>query len=421
MQKALRQLPQGLPHFRVLLNPGLGPGPYLVPRRSVSGPNHAMRFLPLLLAVSLLTVAARAQAPAPASSSKPNNQRSASAKPSFIPFPIVFSQPETGFGYGLAVLPVYRFGSDTTTRSSNARLLAYRTTRQQSAVQLTHNIFTSGEKYLVSGELSYYHNFPISYFGTGPATQLNDKSIIQYRVLIFEERGLRQVVPNLFAGLRYRLTSLSDVQANTASDDGAPSRLFARPLIEYQGRTVTSGLGPTLLFDNRDNILSSFRGNYLELSGLFNGSALGSDNAFSRYQLDARHFRPLFQSTNTILAVQLLAQLHTGTVPFRELANLGGASQLRGYFEGRYRDRQLLAAQAEIRHHLFWRLNGAVFGGVGQVGPGLNRLGEGGLKVAGGAGLRFQFNRRDRLNARLDYGVGRGGSSGVYFSIGEAF
>jgi len=369
----------------------------------------------LLLILLLVRFAASAQTPKPAPAAKPN-------KPSFVPFPILFSQPETGVGYGLAVLPVYRFGADTLTRPSNARLLLYRTTRQQSAIQLTHNIFTPGEKFLISGELSYYYDFPVNYYGFGPSTALADKSVIQYRVLIFNQRGLRRLVPHLFAGLQYRLTDLSDVRINAGTEDGRPSPLLTgRPLRERTGTTISSGVGPALLFDDRDNILSTFHGNYLEVSALFNGSVLGSDNTFSRYQLDARHFQPLFSSENTILAVQLLAQLHSGYVPFRELANLGGANQLRGYYEGRFRDRQLLVAQAEIRQYLFWRLNGAVFGGVGQVGDALNTLGEGGLKVAGGAGLRFQFNRRDRLNARLDYGVGRGGSSGVYFSIGEAF
>jgi len=376
----------------------------------------AIRYFFLLLFIALMGQRASAQTPeAPAPKAKPN-------KPSFIPFPILFSQPETGFGYGLAVLPVYRFGADTTTRASNARLLAYRTTRQQSAIQLTHNVFTAGEKFLVAGELSYYHDFPISYYGTGARTELDDKSVVQYRLWIFDQRVLRRVVPNLFAGVRYRRTSLSDVRINTASDDGAPSRLLLRPGSEYLGRSVASGLGPMLLFDNRDNILSAFRGNFVELSSLFNGAGLGSSNTFGRYQLDARHFHPLFaNSDRTILAVQLFAQLHTGQVPFRELALLGGASQLRGYYEGRFRDRQLIVAQAEVRHHLFWRFNGALFGGIGQVGNTLSDFDDTGLKVAGGAGLRFQFNRRDRLNARLDYGRGRGNSSGVYFSIGEAF
>lgn len=343
-------------------------------------------------------------------------------KPSFIPFPIVFSQPETGLGYGLAVLPVFRLGTDTATRKSSARLIGWRTQKSQSLVQLTHVVFTPGERYFVAGEASFYNQFPINYYGFGPKTRLEDKSVIQYKVFIFNQRVLKRLAPGLFAGVLYRLTDLRDVQVNEGIDnDPLNSRLFDRPAREYQQNTRISGLGPAVLYDARDNVLSAFRGNYLEMSALLNRKALGSDYRFSRYQFDARHFRPLSQNNKTILALQLVGQFQSGYVPFRELANLGGANLLRGYYEGRYRDRQLLAAQAEVRRVLFGRFNGVLFGGVGQVGNTLGDFDEGRLKVAGGAGLRFRFNRRDRLNVRLDYGVGSGKSSGIYFSIGEAF
>ena len=91
-----------------------------------------MRFPYLLLALWSIRFVAVAQTPAPVptpASAASNGSKSVSSKPSFIPFPILFSQPETGFGYGLAVLPVYRFGADTLTRPSNARLLLYRTSK----------------------------------------------------------------------------------------------------------------------------------------------------------------------------------------------------------------------------------------------------------------------------------------------------
>lgn len=43
-------------------------------------------------------------------------------KPNFWPIPSVFSQQETGLAFGLNSLPVWRFGKDSTTRKSNARL-----------------------------------------------------------------------------------------------------------------------------------------------------------------------------------------------------------------------------------------------------------------------------------------------------------
>ena len=343
-------------------------------------------------------------------------------KPSFIPFPIVFSQPETGLGYGLAVLPVFRLGTDTATRKSNARLIGWRTQKNQSLIQLTHSVLTPGEQFFISGEASFYNRFPINYYGFGPTTQLADKSNIEYQVFVLQQRVLKRLAPGLFTGLQYRLTDLRNVRVNEGIGKVPfASRLFDRPAREYQQNTLISGLGPALLYDGRDNVLSTFRGNYLEMSALFNGGSLGSDYRFARYIIDARHFQPLTTDNSTILALQLVGQLQAGNVPFRELANLGGANLLRGYYEGRYRDRQLLAAQAEIRRVLFGRFNGVLFGGVGQVGSTLDDFDRGGLKLAGGAGLRFRFNRLDRLNVRLDYGVGRGKSSGVYFGIGESF
>ena len=390
-----------------------------------------MRFLYICLLAGFVARTATAQiiSASPdsvgAAENAPQSAQSKRDKPSFIPFPIVFSQPETGLGYGAAVLPVWRFGIDTTVRKSNARLIAWRTQKSQSLVQLSHTIFTPGERFLLSGELSYYYKFPINYYGFGPSTESDDESVIEYKVLIFNQRVLKRIAPNLFAGLQYRRTDLRDVQVNTDINEGSPteerpSRLYERDARERQN-TLVSGLGPSVLYDGRDNVLSTFRGNYLEVSSLFNGGWLGSDYRFSRFLLDARHFQPLTQDNKTILATQLVGQFHVGRVPFRELANLGGDRILRGYYEGRYRDRQLMALQAEVRRYLFWRFNGVVFGGLGQVGNSLSSFGEGGIKATGGAGLRFHFNRQDRLNIRFDYGVGRQGSSGFYFSIGEAF
>ncbi|MCB2379388.1 BamA/TamA family outer membrane protein [Hymenobacter sp. BT635] len=384
-----------------------------------------MRLLYLLLLGCILAPRAYAQTTASSAPDSTAAKPLKKDKPSFLPFPIVFSQPETGVGYGLTMLPVWRFGSDTSVRKSNARLLAWRTQNNQSLVQLNHNIFTAGEQFLVSGELSYYYKFPINYYGFGPNTSRDDKSVIEYKVLIYNQRVLRQVRRNLFAGLQYRLVNLRDVRVNQDIADGTPqerpSLLLQRPEREYRQNTLTSGLGPSLLYDGRDNILSTFRGNYLELSSLFHVSALGSDYRFSRFLLDARHFQPLSTTGKTILAAQLLGQFHSGRVPFRELANLGGEKILRGYYDGRYRDRQLLALQTELRRPLFWRFNGVVFGSLGQVGNTLGDLARNELKATGGAGIRFKYNRRDRLNIRFDYGFGRDGSSGFYFSIGEAF
>ncbi|MCA8832829.1 BamA/TamA family outer membrane protein [Hymenobacter pini] len=347
-------------------------------------------------------------------------------KPSFIPVPIAFYQQETGFAIGAAILPVWRFGTDTTVRKSNARLIAWFSQKKQTTVQLTHTIFTRDEKFYFSGELSYY-DLAFNYYGRGNETSKADESHIQYPLWVFDEKVLKKVVPNLFVGLRYRLTDLGEVKLK--DQDGNPASYYTIPESQRKGYT-TSGVGPALLYDGRDNVLATYRGNFVDAHVLFAGKGLGSDYKFTRYMVDARHFNPLFGSNNTILALQFLGQYHTGQVPFREWggmgATLGGslynnAYLMRGIYEARYRDRQFTTAQAEIRQKLFWRIDGAVFGAVGEVAPALSDYTFDGLKFAGGAGARFRFNRRDRLNIRLDYGVGSGGNSGIIFAVGEAF
>lgn len=358
---------------------------------------------------------------------EPKKSRSgASDKPSFIPVPIAFYQQETGFAAGAAILPVWRFGTDTTVRKSNVRLIAWLSQKKQTTIQLTHNIFTPGEKYFFSGELSYY-DLAFDYFGKGNDTDKDYKSEIQYPLWVFDEKALARVVPNLFVGLRYRFTDLGTVENKNAGDLLGPYSFLTA---KERGGYTTSGLGPALLYDGRDNVLATYRGNYVDAHLLFNGSGLGSDYRFTRYQVDARHFNPLFGSNNTILALQFLGQYHSGDVPFRELggmgATLGGslynnAYLMRGIYEARFRDRQFSTFQAEIRQKLFWRFDVAGFLGVGQVGYKLSNYDLDGTKLAGGGGLRFRFNRRDRLNIRLDYGVGSGGNSGIIFAVGEAF
>lgn len=337
--------------------------------------------------------------------------------------PIVFSQPETGIAYGAAVLPVWRFGQDTATRSSNARLLGYYTQRKQSSMSLTYNIFTPQEKYILNGE-AFYFNFPYYYYGTGNDTRKSEKSDISYKVVIVTQRVLKKIHPHTFAGLSFRLTDLHHIRLDDDSTDDRtrPNLLLLRDPRERQ-TTITSGLGPTFLYDSRDNVLSTYRGSYLDASALVMGKYLGSDYGFTRFLVDARHFRPLRKnSTRTIVAGQVQLQFNAGgRVPFRELANLGGEKMMRGIYEGRFRDRQMVAAQLELRQQLFWRLGATVFGAAGQVHDRLSQFRPGQFNVAGGAGLRIAVNRTDRLGIRIDYAVGSGQSSGLYFAFNEAF
>jgi hypothetical protein len=93
---------------------------------------------------------------------------------------------------------------------------------------------------------------------------------------------------------------------------------------------------------------------------------------------------------------------------------------MRGYFKGRYRDEHYFATQVEYRQYFWWRLGFVAFVGAGDVVPEITSLQIRKLKPSYGFGLRFLFDKEQKINLRMDIGFGRN-TNGVYFGIEEAF
>ena len=94
---------------------------------------------------------------------------------------------------------------------------------------------------------------------------------------------------------------------------------------------------------------------------------------------------------------------------------------MRGYYAGRYRDKNAGFLQAEYRVPLFWRIGAVGFADMGNVGPEIKDVNLEHFKYSYGGGLRFALNQSEKLNLRLDYGLAKGHSQGFYLQLGEAF
>jgi hypothetical protein len=402
-----------------------------------------MRFFPLLVGLLSLASVSFAQTPPgdpPLSVKAPKPPK----RITILPVPVLFYQQETGAGYGLGGLLSGRLGTDTLTRASNARAQFWTTQKSQSLFQFVHTIYSPGEKYYLNGEVSLYKN-RLYYFGIGndePQVSKDNRSFLDFQLFIINQRFQKSIAKNQFLGLQYRLSRVYNLnqEQGRVDDNGdeipvtgpnTQNYFLQDPRIRQDLRQTRnfslSGVGPVYTFDSRDVALAASKGSLLDLQVMFNGKFVGSDYNFVRYQVDARHYQRIF-SDKTILALQFLGQFHSGNVPWYGLAgigaNLGGtlynnANIMRGIYEQRFRDRQMVSAQAELRQHLFWRIDGAAFIGAGQVGYNLKDYSFGGIHTTGGLGARFNFIRRDRVNLRFDYAFGT--DPGFYFAIGEAF
>jgi outer membrane protein assembly factor BamA len=188
-------------------------------------------------------------------------------------------------------------------------------------------------------------------------------------------------------------------------------------VVGKEGGTI-SGPGIILVQDTRDNIFFPTTGTLLNAHASLFTRALGSDYNFQKVNFDFRQYVIVF--SKHVLAFQESVNLTSGSVPFPWLSMLGGPSAMRGYIQGRYRDKHSIFFQAEYRVPLAWRLSAAGFVGYGDVAEKLNRFRLIDFKVTGGFGIRYQVNRKSGTNVRLDFGFARG-SFGVYAMINESF
>lgn len=205
---------------------------------------------------------------------------------------------------------------------------------------------------------------------------------------------------------------------HTGPVEYTPGGVFDQENITGRHGGNTSGIGPILSWDTRNNAYSPDKGGFAEIQYEYFQPFLGSDFKFSVLSIDLRRFFKL--SPKSVLAIQGLGGLTFGNTPFRKLEELGGTDIMRGYYGGRYTDKCLMAYQAEYRRFLFWRIGIVAFAATGEVASTPGHFELDGLHYTGGGGLRFALSKEEKLNLRIDYGVAKH-SNAFTVQLREAF
>lgn len=329
-----------------------------------------------------------------------------------LPVPAFGYEPETRWHVGAVALAQWRSSpADTLRRPGNAKAEVNLTQNRQLVLTGEWNTFSSAERTLTQGLVSFLR-FPENYWGVGNETPATASE--RYDSRRFEARlaVLRQVRPHVFVGPRAQAQGMWGIAP-------AAGGLLDRRTVTGARGGWSLGAGAVGAYDTRASVFTPTDGALVAVAATAFVPPLGSDFRFVRYELDVRRYWPI--GRRVVLAGQLTATAHSGEPPFRMLALLGSDGPMRGYYRGRFRDRQLAAAQAEVRFPLVWRFGAAAFAGAGQVARSFGGFGLRSLKPSFGGGLRFLVDRQENVNLRLDYGIGEAGNTGFYVSFGEAF
>jgi outer membrane protein assembly factor BamA len=196
--------------------------------------------------------------------------------------------------------------------------------------------------------------------------------------------------------------------------------LFDKQNIAGRNGYTVSGLGMSFTYDNRNDAFAPNKGMFAQAYFNHFDNLIGSSFNYTTVVVDIRKFLQIM--SKQVLAFQLYSFSNIGNaIPLRSLASLGGANSMRGFYSGRYRDKQAFVFQSEYRFSIYKRLGMVIFGSSGEVGTSVNDFNLNGLKYAYGGGLRIQLTKKEKLNLRLDYGIGQGNNQGFYLQLGEAF
>ncbi|MCX8123550.1 MAG: outer membrane protein assembly factor [Spirochaetes bacterium] len=327
--------------------------------------------------------------------------------------PHLYYKPETQFAYGVVFLTYFQdiimSIPPIKLRPTTLAVTFTHTQNDQFIFQVFPEFYFLRDRYHIKNEFQYM-NYPDKFYGIGQETTDDNKESYTSRIFSFKNIIERALIPGFYIGLLYHI----DVRKTTQAEEGG---VIDTNQVPGSDKGRVSGLGITVNFDNRDDILFTRDGSYANLTITQYSKYIKSDFDYIDVTFDYRFFEPFWFSH--VLAVQFFSGYIHGQAPFYLLSQMGGAKLMRGLYEGRFRDRNVVVVQAEYRVPLFWRFSGCGFGGAGQVAPTLRDFNKKHIVYTWGGGLRFKIKKEQSLNIRLDVGFSKN-FYGVYVTIGEA-
>lgn len=315
---------------------------------------------------------------------------------------------DTKLGLGLVAAGLYRTNpNDTILPPSNVSLFSDVSTVgfYMLGIRGTH-IFPQ-DKYRADYTV-YFYSFPCDYWGMGYDMGNDDSNKSEMKRWQARIKGsfLFHQGSNFYIG-------------PMVSYDYVIGKNVERPeLLNGMDRhTWNLGAGFSAVYDSRDVLTYPHQGLYINLTQCFRPRFMGNDYAFSTTELQVDAYQKVWKGA--ILAEDFRTMLNFGNPSWGMMALLGNSNSMRGYYEGRYRDKHKMEAQVELRQHIWKRNSLTAWVGAGTVFSKFSNIRSRHLLPNYGLGYRWEFKKN--VNVRLDYGFGKAGQSGFLFSINEAF
>jgi len=357
-----------------------------------------------------------------------------------IIIPNVASNPSIGSQIGIKAVAGRKFGNDPNTLLSVGATSASITTKGIIYFYISHNIYTSGNKWNLQGSLVAAKTVTPDFgYGIGREPQGSELDHVlanparkgrglHAQFYNFREKVYKEVSKNLFLGGGVSFDIRRKIDERDSTNSPTPYNIYSDRHGFARDHYMANGLLFNVQYTTRDNQNRAYKGWYIDAGFRANQRWMASSRNALQFTTDVRKYISLSKRTpeHVVALWNWGSYLLAGNVPYLELAGTGkdaGFRSGRGYTVGYFKGTQYNYSEVEYRFPILRNkfLSGVMFFHMQTAND------ASGTKVfqvwqpGGGAGLRVLFNKFTRTNLCLDYAFGKFGARGFFLGLNEAF
>jgi hypothetical protein len=359
---------------------------------------------------------------------------------SVIVIPNVAANPTLGGQAGIKAVAGKKFGDDPKTFMSVAATSASISTKGIVIFYVTHNVFTSGNKWNLQGSVVASRSVSPD-FGQGIG-KVSDGSAddqiladnarkgraLVSKYLNLKEKVYKEVRKGLFVGMGFSFDMRRNITEKDTNEMLTPYGIYNERHGFNNDHYFANGLLFDIQYTTRDNQNRAYKGIYINGGFRLNQTWLGSSRSGLQFNTDIRKYISLSSNhpEHVIAFWNWGGYVVAGDIPYLELPGTGKDMNFRsgrGYTVGYFKSTQFNYTEVEYRFPILNNkfVSGVAFANLQTAndasGTKLFQVWRPGY----GGGLRILLNKATRTNLCLDYAFGQFKSKGFFLGLNEAF
>lgn len=327
-------------------------------------------------------------------------------KKGFLVIPSIITEPAVGYGGSGAAIYFHSSYADRKAPPSMSGVFGMGTENGTWGVGIFHVGYWKKDRIRYMGAVGRM-NINVGFYGSGNLGLIDFESVNlnMDSWLVVQQLKFRIGQTNIFSGGRY-------IYYNTSNTFDA-----SIDIPEFNGINMESTLSEAtaiINYDTRNNIFSPTKGFYLELSGTFSDTWMGSDDLYGRISTREIGYIPALEKL--IVGVRNENTFSLGNIPFyaRPIVVLRGAPLMK------YQNKNTTVTEIQVDWNIYRRWNLVGFTGIGNAFASFDKFNEGKSVASIGTGFRYLLARKFGMQMGMDFAQSTDDFA-FYFVFGTAW